>query len=316
MGGYLLRRLLSLIPVVFGVTVLVFLIIHLTPGDPARIMLGAAGRPEDVENLRHELGLDQPIYVQYARWLERAAHGDLGRSIALRRPVLGEVVARFKNTLLLSTAAMLVSFPLGVAIGVLSAVKRGAFIDRIAILLATFGLSLPSFWFAMVLIMIFSVQLRWFPGTGMTSPIGGGDVGDIAKHMVLPTLALSVIPLAGIARYTRSAMLEVVAQDFVTTARAKGISERRVIVRHVFRNTLVLIVTMLGLQVGFLLAGAVYVENVFSWPGVGQLLVEAILKRDFPLVQGGVLLVALSYVGINLVTDLLYAYLDPRIRLS
>ena len=316
MSGYLLRRLLSLVPVVFGVTVLVFLIIHLTPGDPARIMLGAAGRPEDVENLRRELGLDQPIHVQYARWLERAAHGDLGRSSALRRPVLDEVVARFKNTLLLSSAAMLVSFPLGIAIGVLSAVKRGSLIDRVAILLATFGLSLPSFWFGMVLIMIFTVQLRLLPGTGMTSPIGGGGVVDIAKHMVLPTLALSVIPLAVIARYTRSAMLEVVSQDYVTTARAKGVGERRVIVQHVFRNTLVIIVTMLGLQVGFLLAGAVYVENVFSWPGVGQLLVEAILKRDFPLVQGGVLLVALSYVCINLITDLFYAYLDPRIRLS
>ena len=316
MGGYLLRRLLSLIPVVFGVTVLVFLIIHVTPGDPARIMLGAAGRPEDVENLRHELGLDQPIYVQYARWIERAAHGDLGRSIALRRPVLDEVVARFKNTLLLSTAAMLVSFPLGIAIGVVSAVRRGTLLDRVAILLATFGLSLPSFWFGMVLIMIFTVELRWLPGTGMTSPIGGGGIADIAKHMVLPTLALSVIPLAVIARYTRSAMLEVVSQDFVTTARAKGVSERRVVLHHVFRNTLVLIVTMLGLQVGFLMAGAVYIENVFSWPGIGQLLVDAILKRDFPLVQGGVLLVALSYVGINLLTDLVYAYLDPRIRLS
>jgi peptide/nickel transport system permease protein len=316
MGGYLLRRLLSLVPVVFGVTVLVFLIIHLTPGDPARIMMGVAGRPEDVENLRHELGLDQPIYVQYVRWLERATHGDLGRSIALHRPVLDEVVARFKNTLLLSTAAMLVSFPLGIAIGVLSAVKRGSLIDRLTIFLATFGLSLPSFWFGMVLIMIFTVELRLLPGTGMTSPIGGGGPGDIAKHMVLPTLALSVIPLAVIARYTRSAMLEVVSQDFVTTARAKGVTERRVVLQHVFRNTLVLIVTMLGLQVGFLLAGAVYVENVFSWPGVGQLLVEAILKRDFPLVQGGVLLVALSYVGINLITDLIYAYLDPRIRLS
>jgi peptide/nickel transport system permease protein len=316
MGGYLLRRLLSLIPVVFGVTVLVFLIIHLTPGDPARIMLGAAGRPEDVENLRRELGLDQPIYVQYARWLERAVQGDLGRSIALRRPVLDEVVLRFKNTLLLSAAAMLVSFPLGIAVGVLSAVRRGSFLDRSVILLTTFGLSLPSFWFGMMLIILFSVQLRWLPGTGMTSPIGGGGAADIAKHMILPALALSVIPLAVIARYTRSAMLEVVSQDFVTTARAKGVSERRVILGHVFRNTLVLIVTMLGLQVGFLLAGAVYVENVFSWPGVGQLLVDAILKRDFPLVQGGVLLVALSYVGINLLTDLVYAYLDPRIRLS
>ncbi len=316
MGAYLVRRLISLALVVFGVTVVVFLIIHIAPGDPARIMLGAAARPEDLATLRHELGLDQPVYVQYATWIGRAVHGDLGRSISLHRPVLNEVVSRFKNTLLLSVAAMLISFPLGIGIGVVSAVKRGAFIDRLFILLATTGLSLPSFWFAMVLIIVFSVKLRWLPGTGMTSPLGNGGALDVAKHMILPAIALSVIPLAVIARYTRSSMLEVISQDFVTTARAKGLTDYAVVIQHVFRNTLVLIVTMLGLQVGFLLAGAVYVENVFSWPGVGQLLVNAILKRDFPLVQGGVLLVALSYVVINLATDLTYAYLDPRIRLS
>jgi peptide/nickel transport system permease protein len=296
------------------VTLVTFVIVSLAPGG---FTAGASEglSKEELDRIRVNLGLDQPIHVQYARWLERAAHGDLGRSIALRRPVLDEVVSRFKNTLLLSAAAMLVSFPLGIAIGVVSAVKRGSFVDRATILLATVGLSLPSFWFGMVLIIIFTVELRWFPGTGMTSPIGGGGAADVARHMVLPTLALSVIPLAVIARYTRSAMLEIVSQDFVTTARAKGVAERHVVLRHVFRNTLVLIVTMLGLQVGFLLAGAVYVENVFSWPGIGQLMVDAILKRDFPLVQGGVLLVALSYVGINLVTDLVYAYLDPRIRL-
>ncbi len=316
MGSYLLRRFLALIPVLFGVSVIVFLIVHLTPGDPARIMLGAAGRPEDVQRLRHELGLDKPIYVQYARWIGRAMQGDLGRSIALRRPVLDEVLLRFKNTLLLSAAAMVLSFTLGIAVGVVSAVRRGSLVDRLAMLLATFGLSLPSFWFAMVLIIVFSVKLRLLPGAGMTSSIGGGGVGDVAKHMVLPALALAVIPLAVIARYTRSAMLDVIAQDYVTTARAKGLAEQGVLIRHVLRNTLVLIVTMLGLQVGFLLAGAVYIENVFSWPGVGQMLVEAILKRDFPLVQGGVLLVATSYVAINLLTDLLYTYLDPRIRLA
>ncbi|HEX5499865.1 MAG TPA: ABC transporter permease, partial [Thermomicrobiales bacterium] len=293
-----------------------FLIIHIAPGDPAQIMLGAQARPEDLVTLRHELGLDQPVYVQYATWIDHAVHGDLGRSISLHRPVWNEVVSRFKNTLILSVAAMLISFPLGIGIGVVSAVKRGAFIDRFFILLATLGLSLPSFWFAMVLIIVFSVKLRWLPGAGMTSPIGPGGPLDIAKHMILPAIALSVIPLAVIARYTRSSMLEVISQDFVTTARAKGLTDYAVVIQHVFRNTLVLIVTMLGLQVGFLLAGAVYIENVFSWPGVGQLLVNAILKRDFPLVQGGVLLVALSYVAINLVTDLTYAYLDPRIRLS
>jgi peptide/nickel transport system permease protein len=316
LGRYLLRRLISLALVVFGVTVVVFLIIHIAPGDPAQIMLGASARPEDLVTLRHELGLDQPVYVQYATWIDRAVHGDLGRSISLHRPVLNEVVSRFKNTLLLSIAAMLISFPLGIGIGVVSAVKRGKLLDRVFILLATLGLSLPSFWFAMVLIIVFSVKLRWLPGAGMTSPIGPGGALDVARHMILPAIALSVIPLAVIARYTRSSMLEVISQEFVTTARAKGLTDYAVVIRHVFRNTLVLIVTMLGLQVGFLLAGAVYIENVFSWPGVGQLLVNAILKRDFPLVQGGVLLVALSYVVINLLTDLTYAYLDPRIRLS
>jgi peptide/nickel transport system permease protein len=316
LGRYLLRRLISLALVVFGVTVVVFLIIHIAPGDPAQIMLGAQARPEDLVTLRHELGLDQPVYVQYATWIDHAVHGDLGRSISLHRPVLNEVVSRFKNTLLLSIAAMLISFPLGIGIGVVSAVKRGALLDRLFILLATLGLSLPSFWFAMMLIIVFSVKLRWLPGAGMSSPIGPGGPLDVAKHMILPAIALSVIPLAVIARYTRSSMLEVISQEFVTTARAKGLNDYAVVIRHVFRNTLVLIVTMLGLQIGFLLAGAVYIENVFSWPGVGQLLVNAILKRDFPLVQGGVLLVALSYVVINLLTDLTYAYLDPRIRLS
>jgi ABC-type dipeptide/oligopeptide/nickel transport system permease component len=316
MRTYLLRRVLSLVPVLLGVSVVVFLIIHLTPGDPAQIMLGAAARPEDLTRLRHELGLDQPVYVQYARWIGRAVQGDLGRSISLKRPVFGEVTLRFRNTLLLAAAAMVISFTLGIAIGVLSAVRRGSLFDRLAILLATFGISLPSFWFGLMLIILFSVRLRLLPGTGMYSPIGGGGLGDLARHMIMPALALAVIPLAVIARYTRSAMLDVIAQDYVTTARAKGLAEVVVVGRHVLRNTLVVIVTMLGLQVGFLLAGAVYVENVFSWPGVGQLMVDAILKRDFPLVQGGVLLVATCYVAINLLTDLVYAYLDPRIRLS
>lgn len=316
MGRYLTRRLLAMFPVLFGVSVLVFLIIHLTPGDPARIMLGAGARAEDVTRLRHELGLDRPIHVQYAQWMGRVLQGDLGTSIAMRRPVLNEIVNRFKNTLILSVAAMVVSFSLGITLGVLSAIRRGSIFDRLTMLIASLGLSLPSFWFAMVLIIIFSLKFKLFPGTGMTSPIHGGGVIDIAKHMVLPALALSVVPLAVIARYTRSAMLEVIAQDYVTTARAKGLRERVVVSRHVMRNTLVIIVTMLGMQIGFLLAGAVYVENVFSWPGIGQMLVDAILKRDYPLVQGGVLLVASSYVIINLLTDLAYAYLDPRIRVS
>jgi len=315
-ANYLVRRFLWMIVVIFGVSVIVFGLIHLTPGDPAQIMLGPSASMEDVRELQHQLGLDRPITVQYMHWIGRALQGDLGESIVLRRSVLGEVLDRFGNTAILAGTAMLISFTLGIALGVVSAVRRGSSIDRLVILAATGGLSLPSFWFGLMLIILFSVRLGWLPGTGMTSAVNGGSVVDIGKHLILPSVALAVVPMAVIARYTRSSMLEVLGQDYVRTARAKGLRERVVIGRHVFRNTLVALVTMLGLQVGFLLAGAVYIENVFSWPGIGQMLVDAILKRDFPLVQGGVLLVATVYVVVNLVTDLLYAFLDPHIRLA
>jgi peptide/nickel transport system permease protein len=305
-----------MIVVIFGVSIVVFSLIHITPGDPARIMLGPSGRPEDVAKLRHQLGLDQSVTVQYGRWVGRAIHGDLGQSIVLRRPVLDEVLDCFKNTAILAGASIFISFTFGILLGVVSAVHRGTVIDRLVMIGATWGLSLPSFWFGLMLIILFSLKLQWLPGTGMTSPVNGGGVLDVGKHLILPAIALAVVPLAVIARYTRSSMLEVIGHDYVRTARAKGLNERSITWRHVFRNTLVAIVTMLGLQIGFLLAGAVYVENVFSWPGIGQMLVDAILKRDFPLVQGGVLVVATVYVVVNLITDLAYAFLDPRIRLS
>jgi peptide/nickel transport system permease protein len=316
MARYLVRRVLWMIAVLFGVSIVVFSIIHLTPGDPAQIMLGPTAGMDEVRALRHDLGLDQPVVVQYLVWIGRVAHGDLGVSIVLRRPVLNEVLDRFRNTAILAVAAILISFTLGTLLGMVSAVRRGSAIDRSVMLLATWGLSLPSFWFGLMLIILFSVRLGWLPGTGMTSPVGGGDGLDILKHVILPAVALAVVPMAVIARYTRSSMLEVLGQDYIRTARAKGLRERIVIGRHVFRNTLVALVTMFGLQVGFLLAGAVYIENVFSWPGIGQMLVDSILKRDFPLVQGGVLLVATVYVVVNLITDLLYVYLDPRIALT
>jgi peptide/nickel transport system permease protein len=279
-------------------------------------MLGPAARDQDVQQLRSQLGLDQPVYVQYLHWLGNALQGKLGDSIVLRRPVLQEVVQRFGNTALLGLSAILIAFPGGILTGVASAVGRGTPLDRIAMLLATLGLSLPSFWFALMLIILFSLTLGMLPGTGMTSAVNGGSPLDVLAHLILPALALAVVPLAVIARYTRSAVLEVIHQEYVSVARAKGLPERLVLGRHVLANTMVVTVTMLGLQVGFLLAGAVYIENVFSWPGIGQMLVDAILKRDFPLVQGGVLFVATTYVVINLATDLLYGYLDPRIRLA
>jgi peptide/nickel transport system permease protein len=313
---YLIRRFLWMIVVVIGVSIVVFGLIHITPGDPAQIMLGPNAGVEEVQALRRQLGLDQPVILQYGIWASRVVQGDLGDSIVLRRPVLGEITSRFKNTALLAGAAVVISFTTGPALGILSAVRRGSALDRFVMLFATFGLSLPSFWFGLMLIILFSVRLGWLPGTGMTSAVDGGDALDIAKHLLMPAVALAVVPLAVIARYTRSSMLEVLGQDYVRTARAKGLGERSVTWSHVFRNSLVALVTMLGLQVGFLLAGAVYIENVFSWPGIGQMLVDAILKRDFPLVQGGVLLVATVYVVVNLLTDLLYAALDPRIGLA
>jgi peptide/nickel transport system permease protein len=316
MTTYAVRRTLMMVVVLLGVSVVVFGVIHITPGDPARIMLGPSAREQDVQKLRSQLGLDQPIYVQYLHWLGNAVQGNLGDSIVLRRSVLQEVVQRAGNTLLLAVSAMFIAFPLGILIGVASAVGRGTALDRLAMLLATLGLSLPSFWFALMLIILFSVTLGVLPGTGMASAVDGGGPIDVLRHLILPALALAVVPLAVIARYTRSAVLEVINQEYVTVARAKGLRERMVLGRHVLSNTLVVTVTMLGLQVGFLLAGAVYIENVFSWPGIGQMLVDAILKRDFPLVQGGVLFVATTFVLINFATDLLYGYLDPRIRLA
>lgn len=316
MAHYLVRRLLWMVVVILGVSVVVFGLIHLTPGDPARIMLGPQAGAEEVARLRHQLGLDRSIVLQYGSWIGRAVRGDLGESIVLRRSVLGEVLDRFGNTALLAGAAMAVSFTLGIVLGVVSATHRGSLFDRLVILAATWGLSLPSFWFALMLILLFSLRLGWLPGTGMTSAVGGGGPLDVAKHLILPAVALAVVPMAVIARYTRSAVLEALGQDYVRTARAKGLRERTVTWRHVVRNTLVALTTMLGLQVGFLLAGAVYVENVYSWPGIGQMLVDAILKRDFPLVQGGVLLVSTVYVVVNLLTDLSLAYLDPRVRLT
>jgi len=316
MTAYIVRRLLMMLIVLVGVSIVVFGLIHITPGDPARIMLGPAARDEDVQRLRVQFGLDQPVYAQYVHWLGNTLQGRLGDSIVLRRPVLQEVVQRFGNTALLALSAIVIAFPGGILVGLVSAIRRGSALDRLAMLVATLGLSLPSFWFALMLIILFSLTLGLLPGTGMTSAVGGGGPLDVLSHLILPALALAVVPLAVIARYTRSAVLEVINQEYVSVARAKGLPERLVLLRHVLSNTMVVTVTMLGLQVGFLLSGAVYIENVFSWPGIGQMLVDAILKRDFPLVQGGVLFVSTTYVVINLATDLLYGYLDPRIRLA
>jgi peptide/nickel transport system permease protein len=311
---YLAQRLVSVLFVLLGVSLLVFFVTRLTPGDPARVLLGPRATEEQVAALRSAYGLDQPIYLQYVTWLARVARGDFGESIQLHRPVLGEVVERFRGTLILASAAMGISFSLGISFGITAALRRNSFVDRALMSVALLGISLPPFWVGLILIIAFSLLLHWFPATGMYSATGGGDPLDVLLHLVLPAITLAVVPLAVIARLTRANVLEVLNQLYVRTARAKGLHSRTVVLRHVMRNTLIGTITILGLEAGWLLAGTVYIETVFAWPGIGAMLVNAILQRDYPLVQGGVLLVALIYVLINLTTDILYVFLDPRLR--
>ena len=314
MQRYLLQRLVLVVLVLLGVSVLIFVVTRLTPGDPARVMLGPRATEQQLEQLRVAYGLDQPVYVQYVSWLSHIAHGDLGESIQLHRPVANEVAERFRATLILAIAAGVVAFGLGITFGVVAAVRANSVLDHALMSVALLGISLPPFWIGLIFIITFSLLLRWLPATGMLSPTGGGGLDDVLPHLVLPTISLAVVPLAVIARLTRANMLEVLNQLYVRTARAQGLPPLAVVVRHAFRNALVGTVTLLGLEAGWLLAGTVYIETVFAWPGLGSMLVNAILQRDYPLVQGGVLLVATTYVLINLATDALYVYLDPRLR--
>jgi peptide/nickel transport system permease protein len=311
--GYVVRRFLLAVPVLAGVSILVFAVMHLSPGDPAAIMLGAQATREDIERLHRDLGLDRALPIQYAHWMGRVLQGDLGRSIPLGREVLPEVLIRFKATLILTGGALAVALAIGLPAGILSATRQYTWLDRLSMGIAVTGVSLPVFWTGIMLIIVFSLTLRWLPSSGMFSPYGGG-LGDLAWHLVLPAVTLGTASAAAIARMTRSSVLEIVRQDFVRSARAKGLDERAVVGRHVLKNALNPIVTVLGIQVGTLLGGAILTETVFSWPGLGSMMVRAIQARDYPLVQGGVLLIATTFVLVNLLVDLLYAVFDPRIR--
>jgi peptide/nickel transport system permease protein len=312
--GFISRRLLQLVPVVVGITVLTFGLMTLIPGDPAQAILGSYATPQNLHTLRAELKLSRPLPEQYVSWISRAAQGDLGRSYSLDRPVLGIVVGRFRATLLLAGAALFLCVLFGTCAGVVASVWRQRWPDRVLTTSALVGLSVPSFWLAMLFVVLFSVKLGWFPSGGMRSPGDGGGLLDLLHHLVLPAFALAMVASGVIARLTRSSMLEVLHQDYLRTARAKGVPERVVIVKHAFRNALGTIVPVIGVQAGFLLGGAIYIETVFNWPGVGSMLVDAIERRDILLVQGGVLVVAVSYVLINLAADVLQAAVDPRIR--
>jgi len=310
MTTYILRRLLAIIPTLFGVLLLVFLITRLTPGDPARQIAGAEASPERVAELRRDLGLDRPILLQFGSFLADAFRGDLGRSLLNDRPVLDELVSRFPTTLTVTTVAMTIVLLVGLPLGIVSAARKHSAVDVLATLVALFGISMPLFWTAIMGILIFAVRLQWLPVGGLDGPIW---TVDGAKAYVLPCLTLAAIPIALVARLTRSSMLEVLNREYVAVARAKGLTERRVVMRHALKNALLPVITFVGLQYGFLLSGAVVTETIFALPGVGRLIVTSISQRDYPIIQGAVLMIAVIFVVINLVVDLLYAWIDPRI---
>ncbi|AAV95803.1 ABC transporter permease [Ruegeria pomeroyi] len=314
MGSYIIKRLISAIPVLLGITIIVFLIMSLIPGDPATAILGSYATPENVEKLNRDLGLDKPMVQRYVIWLGNMLTGDFGRSFSLNRPVLDEILERFNATMILAGTAFVLCALLGILAGVVSAARQYGFADKAITFVVLIGISVPSFFLGMMMILLFAVNLRWLPVSGMYAIYGGGDLPDLLKHLIMPALALAAVATGVIARLARSAMLEVLRQDYIRTARAKGVPERRVIMGHALRAAMVSIIPVLGIQAGFVLSGAVYIEIVFQWPGVGRMLVDAILKRDLLLVQGGVVFVAACYVLFNIAVDVAQSLLDPRIK--
>ncbi len=314
MGAYILKRLISAIPVLLGITVIVFLIMAMIPGDPATAILGSYATPENVEKLNRDLGLDKPLVTRYFIWLGNMLSGDFGRSFSLNRPVIDEILDRFNATLILAGVSFVLCTLLGILAGVVSAARQYGLADKAITFTVLIGISVPSFFLGMMMILVFAVNLRWLPVSGMHAIYGGGDLIDLARHLVMPALALAVVATGVIARLSRSAMLEVLRQDYIRTARAKGVHERRVIMGHALRAAMVSIIPVLGIQAGFVLSGSVYIEIVFQWPGVGRMLVDAILKRDILLVQGGVVFVAAAYVFFNIAVDVAQSLLDPRIK--
>lgn len=332
MTRYLGRRLLEVVPVFFGVLLVVFAIAHLTPGDPALIALGEHASPEAIDRLREELRLNDPLPVQFINYMAQILRGDLGRSIQSNERVIVDLATKFPATIELTLAAMLIASVVGILTGVIAAVRQHSWFDGTSMVVALFGFSMPIFWLGIMLILLFAAYLDWFPISGRLAYTV--DIQRITNfhildailtrnwealsnalwHLVLPAVTLSTVPLAIIARMTRSSLLEVLRQDYVRTARAKGLADRAVVARHALRNAAIPVVTVIGLNVGSLLGGAILTETIFAWPGVGRMVVEAIFARDYPVVQGAVMVIALLFVLVNLVVDLSYAYLDPRIH--
>lgn len=304
MGQYVFRRVLQAIVVLWGVSVIVFVLLRLAPSDPITIMLAETASPEQIAEARHQMGFDQPIYVQYVIFMEHAAQGDLGESIFYKEPALQVILNALPNTAILSAVAFILSLAVALPVGILSALHRDTFWDYFGVGLALIGQATPPYWLGIMLILLFSVRLRWLPTSGDFGP----------QYIILPGITLAAVLMPIVTRLVRSGMLDVLNEDYVRTARAKGLREQIVIWKHALRNMLIPLVTVLGLQLSSLLGGAVIIEQVFGWPGVGQLAVNAISSRDYPVVQADVLVVSFAFVFVNLLVDLLYARLDPRIR--
>jgi peptide/nickel transport system permease protein len=310
MSRYVLQRIVSTVPVLFGASLIIFLLIHLVPGDPAIALAGPDAKPDELETIRRRMALDQPLYVQYWSYLTRVVQGDLGRSYYYKDDI-GRLIARtMPATLELSFVALVISLAVAIPVGVLSATRRNSWIDHASMVAAVVGVSIPVFWLGIMLIYLFAVELDWLPASGRGGPLW---TAEGLEHVILPAIALGSIMMASTTRLTRAAMLEVLQEDYVRTARAKGLREWAVVYGHGLRNALIPVVTNVGLQIGGLLAGSFLTETVFAWPGLGRLSVDAMFRRDYPLVQGTMLMVVFFYILVNLVVDLIYAVVDPRV---
>ena len=306
MAQYLWNRLAAGLLVVFGISVFTFALVHMIPGDPVRMMLGQKATQEQVEQIREQMGLNKPLVEQYATYITGIIQGDFGTSLKTGQPVLKEILNRFPATVKIAVSAILIAIVVGIALGIVAAKYKDTIVDRAVLTLATLGVSIPGYWLGLLLMLLFAVKWKWFPIAGGTG----------FKDLVLPAVTLGVYASTIICRLTRSGMLEVLSQDYIRTARAKGIDETIILFRHAFRNVMIPVVTVVGLQMASLLGGAVLIEQVFSWPGIGTLAIDAIFSRDFPMIQGTTLFMGIVYVSVNIVIDLLYGFIDPRIDVS
>lgn len=305
MAKYIIRRLIAMIPVVIGITFLVFMIMQLAPGDPVRMILGDSAEPEAIEAMREEMGLNDPVLVQYGRYMVDLLHGDMGTSYTNQRPVAQEVFSRVPATFELALVSAVVSILIAIPLGVIAAVKQNTLFDNLSMVVSLVGISMPAFWLALMLMLVFSLRLGWFPVQGN---------GDGWRSFVLPSISIGFMNMAAIARTTRSSMLETIRQDYIRTARSKGITEGEVIMHHAFGNALIPTITVVGVQLGGLLGGAVLTETVFAWPGLGRLMVQAVNGRDVPVVMGCIVILSIGFSIVNLIVDLAYGFIDPRVR--